>query len=69
MKLYDLIRIKNTGETGQIVEISRNEDGTVSQYLIEKDEQYMDGEHDILWAHPNEIEDMVTRGMHRELEE
>ena len=57
MELYDLIRIKKTGETGQIVEIYRvKETGKVSQYLIEKDEQYMDGENDILCLDPDEIE-------------
>ena len=57
MELYDLIRIKKTGETGQIVEIYHvKETGEVSQYLVEKDEQYMDGENDILLLYPDEIE-------------
>lgn len=57
MELYDLIRIKKTGETGQIVEIYHDkETGEVSQYLVEKDEQYMDGENDILCMRPDEIE-------------
>lgn len=57
MEIYDLVRIKETGETGQIVEISRNkEDNTVSEYLVEKDEIYMDGENDIGWFSPGEIE-------------
>ncbi len=57
MKLYQRLKIKATGETGFVVEISRNEDGTVSQYLVEKDEQFMDGENDIAWLYPDEIEE------------
>ena len=56
MKLYDLVRIKKTGETGQIVEIYHRDDGSVCQYLVEKDEQFMDGENDIVCLHPSEIE-------------
>ena len=57
MELYQRLKIKATGETGFVVEISRNEDGTVSQYLVEKDEQFMDGENDIAWLYPEEIEE------------
>ena len=57
MELYQRLKIKATGETGFVVEISRNENGTVSQYLVEKDEQYMDGENDIAWLYPEEIEE------------
>ena len=57
MKLYQRLKIKATGETGFVVEISWNEDGTVSQYLVEKDEQFMDGENDIVWLYPEEIEE------------
>lgn len=57
MELYQRVKIKATGETGFVVEISRNEDGTVSQYLVEKDEQFMDGENDIAWLYPEEIEE------------
>lgn len=57
MELYQRLKIKATGETGFVVEISRNDDGTVSQYLVEKDEQFMDGENDIAWLYPEEIEE------------
>lgn len=60
MQMYELVQIKETGETGQIVEISRNrEDGSVSQYLVEKDEIYMDGENDIGWFYPEQLEPRV----------
>ena len=67
MELYDLVRIKETGETGQIVEIYRKDDGTISQYLVEKDEQFMDGENDLVCLYPNEIEILMVQEADEEL--
>ncbi len=56
LNLYDIVRIKKTGETGFVTDISWDEeDGSVSQYLVEKDNVTADGEHETEWLYPEEI--------------
>ena len=56
LNLHDIVRIKKTGEKGFVVDISFDEDdGAVSQYLIEKDTAAPDGAHEKEWFYPEEI--------------
>lgn len=55
LNLYDVVRIKKTDEKGFVVDISWDEDGDVSQYLVEKEKADPEGRHETAWFYPEEI--------------
>ncbi len=63
LNLYDIVRIKSTGETGFVTDISWDEDGDVSQYLVEKDKESADGSHETVWLYPEEVKYVMNKGL------
>lgn len=54
--LYDRVRIKNKNITGNIVSTSSSTEEKECLYFVEVDDEYKDGDNDLIWCESNEIE-------------